>query len=106
MLDAPGGCGKPTLLKILRQDINEFFRSDNACLVTAFTCGAAFNVGGNTLHSTLGISPKTGEEFKRMSDSMKNHLTDQLRDVKVFFIDEISQCCPLQQKAGLIHKSV
>ncbi|KAF1746068.1 hypothetical protein GCK72_022520 [Caenorhabditis remanei] len=91
MLDAaPGGCGKSTMLKILRQDVNAFFGTENACLVTAFTGGAAFNVGGNTIHSTLGISPKAGEEFKRMSDSMKTHLTNQLRDVKVLFIEEIS----------------
>ncbi|EFP13174.1 hypothetical protein CRE_08464 [Caenorhabditis remanei] len=87
MIEAPGDCGKSRMLKIL---VNDFFGSENACLVTPFIGGAAFNVGGNTIHSTLGISPKSVAEFKRMNNSLKTQLTDLLKDVKVFFIEEIS----------------
>ncbi|EGT51287.1 hypothetical protein CAEBREN_19206 [Caenorhabditis brenneri] len=84
------GTGKTTLLNVLRDDVNNFIQSKEACLVTAPTGSAARDVKGKTLHQTFGISIDEAHAFQLLKPAMYKILRAMLGKTKVLFIDEIS----------------
>ena len=75
------GTGKSVLIKAVYQSLNRFFTSNSVAaqpeeitvLLMAPTGKAAFNIGGTTIHSALGIT--TNE-----NTSTETHMRDQTKN--------------------------
>lgn len=84
-----GGCGKSVIIKKLKQDLeHKFFRR---VAITSTTGVSSRIIGGQTLHSFLGIQlgTKTAEALYTML--IKNYfLLNRWRKMEVLVIDEVS----------------
>lgn len=81
-LTAPGGCGKSFLLNSLKKHIPNL-------TVTASTGIAALNVGGATLHSTLGIG-LANKPVSTAASNLKKYMVQQIQSLDFLAIDEVS----------------
>ena len=95
-ISGPGGVGKSHVIELLKNDTVRFFRylpsveqTDILCLVCAPTGTAAFNVSGMTIHSTFLI-PINMRQYRKLGADSLNTLRNQLANLKVVIIDEIS----------------
>ena len=95
-ISGPGGVGKSHVIELLKNDTVRFFRylpsveqKDILCLVCAPTGTAAFNVSGMTIHSTFLI-PINMHQYRKLGADSLNTLRNQLTNLKVVIIDEIS----------------
>ena len=95
-ISGPGGVGKSHVIDLLKNDTVRLFRhlpsvrpDDIVCLLCASTGIAAFNISGMTIHSTFLIPINMGQYRKLGADSL-NTLRNQLNNLKVVIIDEIS----------------
>ena len=95
-ISGPGGVGKSHVIELLKNDTVRLFRhlpsvrpNDIVCLLCASTGIAAFNISGMTIHSTFLIPINMGQYRKLGADSL-NTLRNQLNNLKVVIIDEIS----------------
>ena len=97
-LSGGGGVGKSHLTKALYQAALKHFNSQAGVdfgkintLLLAPTGKAAFNIKGNTIHSTLAIpASQSLINYKPLDSSRLNTLRCQLGTVKLIFLDEIS----------------
>ena len=95
------GCGKSTVINILKQWIHYILQQpgDNPdcpyVIVAAPTGTAAANVRGQTLHSSFGFS--FGNEHFSLSDKVRDKKRTLLENLKVVIIDEISMVKSDQQ---------
>lgn len=80
LMTGPGGVGKSFV-------ITHVSSSTTSCVTTAMTGAAAILIGGNTLHSALGIGLGTAsvDEMVRRECNKK-----VLREMKLLIIDEVS----------------
>ena len=98
-----GGVGKSFLIRALeygiwQQMITKFRQDDyptvrTAVKLAAFTGKAAYQVGGVTIHSLLGIGPKSGDSDSRpapLKPDQLRRLQQQLKNTRYLFFDEMS----------------
>ena len=92
------GTGKSFLIKALYQMIQITLRKEGddptmiKTLLMAPTGMAAFNIEGQTIHSSLllNLGQKRNNSHSRLSDEQRNTLRCKLRDLQIIIIDEIS----------------
>ena len=97
-LSGGGGVGKSHLTKALYQAALKYYNSRAgfdfgkiSVLLLAPTGKAAYNIQGNTIHSTLVIpASKSLRNYKPLDASRLNTLRLHLGNVKLIFLDEIS----------------
>ncbi|XP_067209109.1 uncharacterized protein [Linepithema humile] len=85
-----GGTGKSYLIKTIRCWIKENLKKDTA--VAAPTGIAAFNIDGLTIHRLLQLPIEHGSTpvYRQLSDHVLKLLREELDDVILFIIDEVS----------------
>ena len=85
-----GGTGKSFLIKTIRQWIKQTIGKDTA--VTAPTGIAAFNIEGLTIHRLFQLPVEHGHtaQYRQLSDAALQIVRDQLKNVALVIIDEIS----------------
>ncbi|XP_067211476.1 ATP-dependent DNA helicase PIF1-like [Linepithema humile] len=85
-----GGTGKSYLIKTIRCWIKENLKKDTA--VAAPTGIAAFNIDGLTIHRLLQLPVEHGSTpvYRQLSDHVLKLLREELDDVILFIIDEVS----------------
>ena len=91
------GVGKTFFIHTLYQALIKFYDhqpganfSTMKVLLTAPTGKAAYNIRGNTIHSTLALSGRGGPHVKGLTIDMLSRLRNKLGDIKFLIIDEIS----------------
>lgn len=92
------GVGKSVLIRALFQTLTLRFNrepgsnpDDLKILLTAFTGKAAFGIGGQTVHSALGLPiSQAGSILPELSPSVANTLATKLSKLRLIIIDEIS----------------
>ena len=95
ILHGPGGCGKSFILRAAAQKLRESKRCGGA-IIAAYTGAAAYQAGGVTLHSCLGLPVVNKSYGHHESDvpmpqgARLQNLKDIWRHVNVLFIDEMS----------------
>ena len=88
------GCGKSTVINILKQWCHLILQQpgdDPECpyvLVAAPTGSAASNIRGQTMHTAFGFS--WGNDHFSLSDMVRDKRRNQLKNLRVVIIDEIS----------------
>ena len=104
-LTGPGGCGKSYLIDF----ISEISQRNNLALAkTASTGVAAFNIGGQTIHSFCGIG--LGDEdvnflIKKVFQNRK--ASERIRKTDILVIDEVSMVkAELFEKVDLIFRAI
>lgn len=103
-LTGPGGVGKSLIIKIFYNDVIGF----RNIALTAITGIAAFNIGGVTLHSFLGIGLGDGSPFFLENKIKKSPFyRKRWNDLEVLIIDEISMIDPdLFDKLELLARKI
>ena len=97
-LSGGAGVGKSHLTKALYQAALKYYNTRAGddfhqimILLLAPTCKAAFNIKGNTIHSTLAVPANQSlKNYKPLDSSRLNTLRCQIGGVKLIFLDEIS----------------
>ncbi|CAG2214630.1 unnamed protein product [Mytilus edulis] len=96
-LSGGAGVGKSFVTKALYQMILKFYNRRSGddfttpkVLLMAPTGKAAYNINGNTIHSTLRIPCNQSLQFRSLESSSLNTLQTKLGNVQLIFIDEIS----------------
>lgn len=82
-LTAPGGCGKTYLLNQLSKSLG------STITLTATTGVAALNIGGATIHSTLGLG-LGNKSVDAMLKGLNPFKLDFLNRIQVLAVDEVS----------------
>ena len=83
-----GGCGKSHIINTIITIIREMTDSNDTVQVAAPSGSAAYNVGGCTLHSLLGINVQM--PWKSLNDVKKKELKKKLKELLVLMVDERS----------------
>lgn len=85
-----GGTGKSFLIKTIRCWVKQHAGKDTA--ISAPTGIAAFNIDGLTVHRLFQLPVEHGRtpKYKQMSDAVLKTIRDQLRNVALIIIDEVS----------------
>ena len=93
ILHGPGGCGKPFVLRAAAHKIRH---AQKGVVIAAYTGAAAYQAGGVTLHSCLGL-PVVNKSYGQHEGDVplpQGARLDQLRSlwrhVEMLFIDEMS----------------
>ena len=96
-LSGGAGVGKSTVTNALYEALIRYLNSqaetvpDEISVVKAAPTGkAAFNINGNTLHSTFKIPASRGFSYRTLDRDRPNTIRCQLQKLQVIFIDEIS----------------
>jgi len=97
-LTGSAGCGKSHLITTISQTLKKAlsYRTGNLekdkILILAPTGVAAINVGGNTIHSALGIpvDRNFSKNVPRLGDKKRSTLRNKLSELSIIVIDEIS----------------
>ena len=84
-----GGTGKSYLINTICTMIKELTQSNDTVKVAAPSGGAAYNIGGCTVHRLLGID--VGIPWMKMNDKKRKILHDKLKRLLVLIVDERSQ---------------
>jgi hypothetical protein len=91
------GVGKTFFIHTLYQALLKFYDhlpgadfNTMKVLLTAPTGKAAYNIRGNTIHSTLALSGRGGPHVKDLTFDTLARLRNKLGDIKFLIIDEIS----------------
>ncbi|XP_015125103.1 uncharacterized protein LOC107046894 [Diachasma alloeum] len=89
-ISGEGGTGKSFLIEVIQTWIAKELNGQSA--VTAPTGIAAYNVNGLTIHRyfQLLIEHDDTPKYKQLSDYLLKLMREQMRDVKLIIIDEIS----------------
>ena len=96
-LSGGAGVGKSFVLNALYEGITRFFNKlpgknpdDVKVIKVAPTGKAAFNIGGNTIHSAFNIPASQGFGYAAIDSDRLNTMRKQYKSLKIIFIDEIS----------------
>jgi ATP-dependent DNA helicase PIF1 len=89
----PSGSGKSTLIKQLKNYLNNTQES-NTLVLTSTTGVSAFNIGGTTLHSYLGIGLGT-KSIEQLVRNCRPDIRKKINKCKYLVIDEISMITKL-----------
>ena len=92
------GCGKTYLMNCVNKYLCEKLEAPGIMRLAAPTGTAAFQVGGETLHSLLQLpvpAPKKDPAPKLSRDQLKR-LQDDLEKCEMLVIDEVSMLSPLR----------
>lgn len=84
-----GGTGKSHLINTIITVVRELTGVNDSICVAAPSGGAAYNIGGCTLHKLLSIG--VNQPWKEISEEQKIILRRKLRYLQVLIIDERSQ---------------
>ena len=84
-----GGTGKSYLINTIVTVIREWTGCNGSVSVNAPSGGAAYNIGGCTLHRTLGIN--LHYPWKDLGEETKQRLEQTLKRLLVLIVDERSQ---------------
>jgi len=84
-----GGTGKSYLINTIVTVIREWTACNGSVSVNAPSGGAAYNIGGCTLHRTLGIN--LHYPWKELGEDAKQRLQQTLKRLLVLIVDERSQ---------------
>lgn len=83
----PGGVGKSRLIKIMQ----EHHADDTDMVLCASTGVAAYNIGGMTIHSFMGIGAGDSDLNTLIRRIFRNKsIMERIRTIKILVIDEIS----------------
>ncbi len=85
-----GGTGKSYIINTLISIMRRYTRLNNTFKVAAPSGGAAYNVGGCTLHWCLNLSVDPEELAKDLSTEKQVELSEQLQNILMLIIDERS----------------
>ncbi|KAJ8034442.1 ATP-dependent DNA helicase PIF1 [Holothuria leucospilota] len=94
-LTGGAGTGKSQLIKCIKHECAKVLSAfqdnpDNiTILLVAYTGTAAYNVGGQTIHSALSIY-STSMPYKPLGEDQLNTLRSKLKNLQVLIIDEVS----------------
>jgi ATP-dependent DNA helicase PIF1 len=94
MVHGGAGSGKSTLINVISQYVQHVMRregDDPDCpyvLLSAYTCTAATNIEGQTLHTLFSFN--FGAGYMSLSDKMRDEKRNLYRNLKMLIIDEIS----------------
>lgn len=96
-LTGGAGAGKSQVLKVLYNGVVRWYnkqpggKPDNMyVLLIAPTGKAAYNIKGNTIHSSLCVPVNRGFHYKPLTCDKLNSLRCKFANLKIVFIDEIS----------------
>ena len=89
-IQGAGGSGKSFVINTLVALIRQYTLCNDSVLVTAPSGGAAFNVGGCTIHQVLKHSVHRETLSKDLNDSGKDELKKKLQRLLMFIINERS----------------
>jgi len=89
-ISGEGGTGKSFLIKTIKCWIKQNLKKDTA--IAAPTGMAAFNIDGLTVHRLLQLPVEHGHtpKYKQLSDHILKILRDDLKNVILIIIDEVS----------------
>ena len=100
LITGSAGTGKSVLIRAVYQTLIKVFSKDptlaNPDLITVLLAAptglAAFNIGGSTIHSALGITTNENRsaQMKPLSDELKSKYAIRLESLKFVIIDEVS----------------
>ena len=100
LIQGSAGTGKSVLIRAVYQTLVKEFSKDSTMadldlitvLLAAPTGLAAFNIGGSTIHSALGITTNENRsaQMKPLSDELKSKYAIRLESLKFIIIDEVS----------------
>ena len=94
LIHGGAGSGKSTLIDSIFQILHHLFQKegdDPDCpyiLLSAFTGTAAANIKGQTLHTLFSFN--FGANYISLSDKLRNEKRNQLKNLRMLIIDEIS----------------
>ena len=96
-LSGGAGVGKSFVLNTLYEAITRYLNKllgenpdDIKVTKVAPTGKAAFNIGGNTIHSAFNIPASQGFQYTALDSDRLNTMRNQYKSLKIIFIDEIS----------------
>ena len=96
-LSGGAGVGKSFVLNVLYEAITRYLNKlpgenpdDVKVIKVAPTGKAAFNIGGNTIHSAFNIPASQGFKYTALDSDRLNTMRKQYKSLKIIFIDEIS----------------
>ena len=90
------GTGKSMLIKAIYNTMNRYYNrligipDAVYVLLTGPTGMSAYNIGGTTVHSALGLNVSQNNRVSRMSESTRNTIRSKLWHLKLIIIDEVS----------------
>ena len=82
------GSGKSVLIKTLLTLLRNMFRRNDSCYICAPTGSAAFQAGGQTIHSLFGIKTKTIKD--NPSRELQQKLQQKFANIVALIVDERS----------------
>ena len=96
-LSGGAGVGKSWLISALYYAVTKHLDGiagenpdDIKVLKTAPTGKAAYNIGGNTIHSTFQIPANRGFQYCTLDTNRLNTIRTKLGKLKLIFVDEVS----------------
>ena len=104
----PGGCGKSFLIKHFENYVKNLRIIYKKIVITSTTGISAYNIGGMTIHSFMGIGTGELELDKLLKKVMYNKYSrDRIINVDILVIDEISMLsADLFEKLNIICQRV
>ena len=85
------GSGKSVLIKTLVSILRKMFRRNDCCYVCAPTGSAAYQAGGQTIHSLFGIK-STNTSFQ-VTPTLQQKLLQRFANIVCLIVDERSMVC-------------
>ena len=85
-----GGTGKSFVINTLVSIMRRYTKCNDSIKVAAPSGGAAYNVGGCTLHRCLKLSVKAEDLSKPLNDDKQTELSRDLRRLLMLIVDERS----------------
>lgn len=85
-----GGTGKSFIINTLVTLVRELTKTNDAVKIAAPSGGAAYNVGGCTLHRCFGLPIHSDALSKNLSEQRQTELAEKLKHMLALIIDERS----------------
>lgn len=86
-----GGTGKSFIINTIIAIVRQYTQCNDSVLVAAPSGGAAFNVGGCTIHRSLGVEVSDAKKMMNLDENKKTTLIKNLKHLLCLIIDERSQ---------------
>ena len=85
------GSGKSVLIRTLVSVLRQMFRRNDCCYVCAPTGSAAYQAGGQTIHSLFGI--KSSQTSYNVTPTLQQKLLQKFANIVCLIVDERSMVC-------------